>query len=136
MLRAAAPCRKAPSPFTSRGTSMALSELEMARTRRTLEAFMQRRRPPPHLRHEVDLKYRISGQVVELFEVRPVWDRPSEKMERPIAKATFIRTRNVWRVCWRRADRKWHLYEPAAEVPGLPTFLSVVEEDPHGCFWG
>ena len=115
---------------------MALSELETARAKKILGEFIERRRPPPHIRHEVDLSYRVSGQSVELFEIRPVWNRPSEKMEAPVAKATFVRTQNIWRVYWRRADLKWHLYEQTPEVHGLPEFLSVVEEDPHGCFWG
>ena len=98
--------------------------------------FIERRRPPPHIRHEVDIGYRVTGQSVEIFEVRPGWDRPTEKIERPIAKATFVRTQNVWRVYWQRADLKWHLYEPVPKVSGLPEFLSAVEQDPHGCFWG
>lgn len=115
---------------------MALNELETARAKKALGEFMDRRRPPPHVRDQLDLGYRITGQSVELFEIRPVWDRPSEKMERPFAKATFVRTQNVWRVYWRRADLRWHLYEPAAEVSGLPEFLSAVEADSYGCFWG
>jgi hypothetical protein len=115
---------------------MALSELESARAKKILDDFVERRRPPPHIRHELDLGYRVTGQSVELFEVRPAWDRPSEKIERPVAKATFIRSQNVWRVYWQRADLKWHPYEPAREVSGLPEFLFTVEGDPYGCFWG
>jgi hypothetical protein len=56
------------------------------------------RRPPAHIRNELDLGYRISGQSVEIFEVRPQWDDPSQKMERPVAKATFVKTRNCWKI--------------------------------------
>lgn len=115
---------------------MALNELETARAERILGEFIELRRPPPHIRDELDLGYRLTGQSVELFEVFPAWNRSGEKMERPIAKARFIRTQNAWRVYWLRADLKWHLYEPVPEVPGLDGFLSAVEEDPHGCFWG
>lgn len=115
---------------------MALSELETVRARKILGEFIERRRPPAHIRHEVDLAYRLTGQSVEIFEVRPRWERPAEKVESPVAKATFVRTQNLWRVYWRRADLKWHLYEPVPEVSGLPEFLAVVEEDHHGCFWG
>jgi hypothetical protein len=115
---------------------MALSELETARVNKILGEFVERRRPPPHIRHELDLGYRVTGQSVELFEVRLAWDHPGEKFERPLAKASFVRTQNVWRIYWRRADLKWHLYEPIPEVSGLAEFLSAVEEDPHGCFRG
>lgn len=115
---------------------MALTELENARARKTLSAFVERRRPPLHVRPELDFGYRVSGQSVEILEIRPARTRPGETIERPIAKATFVRTQNLWRVYWQRADLKWHPYEPAPVVPGLPDFLFLLEEDPHGCFWG
>jgi len=77
---------------------MALTELENARANKTLGEFIDRRRPAPHVRHELDLGYRVPGQSVEVYEVRPAWDRPGERMERPIAKATFVRTQDVWQV--------------------------------------
>ena len=115
---------------------MSLTELEATRTNKVVGEFIERRRPPPHIRHELDLGYRTTGQSVEIFEVRPVWQRPQEKMEHAVAKATFVRSQAVWKVYWLRADLKWHSYEPAAEVRSLTEFLSVVEEDEHGCFWG
>ena len=115
---------------------MALSEFETARAKKTMDGFLARRRPPMDIRHQLDLGYRISGQSVEIFEVRPVWRSPNEKMEESVAKATFVRTQSVWRIYWQRADLKWHTYEPVPEVPTLPAFLMVVEEDPYACFWG
>jgi len=71
---------------------MAFTELERARCERDLANFLERRRPPPHIRPQLDIGYRISGQSVEIFEVRPDWQNPKEKMEHPVAKATFVRT--------------------------------------------
>ncbi len=115
---------------------MQLTELETAHAKKSLDEFMERRRPPAHIRSQVDLGYRITGQSIELFEIRPVWNQPSKKMENPIAKTTFVRTQKVWRVYWLRADLKWHLYEPNPAVSNVAAFLSVVEKDSHGCFWG
>lgn len=115
---------------------MALSEFETARARKVLGEFIDRRRPPSHLRDEIDIDYRITGQSVEVVTIRPAWDRPNEKIESAVAKATFVRSRQVWRIYWKRADLKWHLYEPAAEVGQLSEFVHVVDEDAHGCFWG
>lgn len=115
---------------------MALTELEAARTKKAVGEFIERRRPPAHIRRELDIGYCITGQSVEIFEVRPAWDNPDEKIERPIAKATFVRTQDIWRIYWQRADLKWHIYEPVAEVAGISQFLEAVEADPHGCFWG
>jgi hypothetical protein len=116
---------------------MAFSELEMARVRKALDAFMVKRRPPAHIRPELDLGSRISGQSVEIFEVRPVWrGRPGEKMEHPAAKATFVRSRGAWRVFWMRRDLEWHGYEPAPEVESIEAFCVLVDEDAHSCFFG
>ena len=97
---------------------------------------MVRRRPPEHIRHLVDLAYRIEKQSVELFEIRAVWGRPGETVESPTAKATYVRTRNVWRVFWRKADLKWHRYDRMPEVTSLPAFLDLVDADRYGSFWG
>lgn len=116
---------------------MALSELESARVRKAVGAFVEGRRPPPHLRPKVDLGFRVSGQSVELFEVRPVWrGPPGEKLEHPFAKATYVRTRGRWRVFWQRRDLKWHGYEPAPEVATIEEFVALVQEDQYACFFG
>jgi hypothetical protein len=76
-----------------------LEEIELARVRRAMDAFMQQRRPPPHIRSKVDLGFRVIGQSIEIFEVRPPWQGPpDEKHESPIAKATYVKARRVWRV--------------------------------------
>ena len=72
---------------------MALTELERARARKTVSAFVEGRRPPHHLRQQVDLAFRLSGQSVEIFEVRQVYGgEPGERIELPVAKATYVRT--------------------------------------------
>lgn len=116
---------------------MPLSEFEVARVKKALDAFMQARRPPPHIRPKLDLGFRISGQSVEIFEIRPPWrGPPQERRESPVAKATYVRSRNVWRVFWQRRDLKWHRYEPASEVRSIEDFASLVAEDRHACFFG
>ena len=86
--------------------TMALAEIEQARVRRAMDAFMQQRRPP------------------------------DEKHESPIGKATFVRARAVWRVFWQRRDLKWHSYEPRPEVKSVEEFTSLVSKDAHACFFG
>ncbi len=116
---------------------MALSELEMARVRKSVGTFVEQRRPEPHIRPQLDLGYRIQGHSVVIFEVRPVWRGAlGEKMEHPVAKATYVRTRDVWRIFWQRADLKWHGYESAPEVVSIDDFLFLVRQDAFACFWG
>jgi hypothetical protein len=116
---------------------MALAEIELARVRKARDAFMQQRRPPPHIRPKLDLGFRVTGQSVEIFEIRPRWRGPAdEKHESPVAKATYARARGVWRVFWQRRGLKWHNYEPKPEVKSVEEFASLVSEDAHACFFG
>lgn len=109
----------------------------MARVQRAMDALMQQRRPPPHVRQTLDLGFRVTGQSVEIFEIRPTWCGPAEeKHESAVAKATYVRTRGVWRVFWQRRDLKWHGYEPRPEVNSIDEFVSLVAEDAHACFFG
>jgi hypothetical protein len=116
---------------------MSLAEIEQVRVRIAMDALMQQRRPPPHIRPKLDLGYRVTGQSVEIFEIRPRWhELANEKRESPVAKATYVRTRRVWRVFWQRRDLKWHSYEPKPEVKSVDEFALLVSEDPYACFFG
>ena len=115
---------------------MAFTELELARHKRDLESFMKRRRPPLHIRDKLDHGYRIVGQSVELFDIRPDFRDPSVKRETSFAKATYVRASDSWRVFWMMSDLKWHGYEPNLVVNSLSRFLEVVHKDEHCCFFG
>ncbi len=88
------------------------------------------------MRDQVDLACKIDGQSVEVFEIRPVYDDPTKKSELPIARTTFVRSKNLWKIFWMKRDLKWHGYEPDLEVKSIDAFLAVVERDQYGCFFG
>jgi hypothetical protein len=115
---------------------MALNDIERKRIENAVAAFVQKRRPAPHIRPELDIGSRVTGQSVEIFEIRPQWNRPDVKREHPVAKATFVRSKARWKIFWMRADLKWHGYEPLSEVDSIEKFLAAVDEDECGCFWG
>lgn len=115
---------------------MAFNDLEKKRIERSLNGFLTKRRPPPHIRPELDIDYRIDGQSVEILEIRPQWNDPSAIHQHSVAKATYVKTQERWKVYWKRADLKWHGYEPAATVATIDDFLAVVDQDAYGCFWG
>lgn len=116
---------------------MAFSEIEQARLRKVVGAFIEKRRPLPHIRNQLDLSYRLVQQSIEIFEVRPKWrGAPGETMENPVARATFVKASGIWRIFWRRADLKWHSYSPAPQVASIEIFLALVAEDKHACFFG
>jgi hypothetical protein len=71
-----------------------------------------------------------------LFEIRPAFQRPNERHEDAIAKATWNKRLGVWRIYWQRADLKWHSYEPVKAVGTLKLFLKTVKEDKFSCFFG
>lgn len=65
-----------------------------------------------------------------------MWNNPKKKMEGAFAKATYVKTKKVWKVFWMRADLKWHSYPPKPTVKHIEEFLDEVENDPHACFFG
>ena len=116
---------------------MAFSEMEQKRCEKIVSAYVEQRRPPPHIRKELDISFRFKGQSVELFEVRPTWQgKPGEFTEHGIFKATFVKRSGTWKLYWLRADLKWHRYEPDPEVETLEDALAVCERDQYGCFYG
>lgn len=115
---------------------VAFDDLERQRVRKAVRSFVEARRPPEHLRGELDLGYRIEGQSVEIFEIRPQWDDPSTKIEGSVAKATYVRSRDVWKIYWKRADLRWHGYHPNPEVETIDEVLTIVDADDHACFFG
>ena len=115
---------------------MAISEFEIKRCEREVEKYLDERRPPAHVRNQLDFGYRIENQSVELFEIRPQWNKPEVKLEIPFAKATFVKKEKLWKIYWQRQDLKWHRYTPAPSIQYFEEFLSIVSEDKKACFFG
>jgi len=88
---------------------MPFTEFETARIEAAMSDFMAKRRPPMEIRDKLDLAYRIEGQSVVIFEIRPFWRDPSETIEGSTAKATYVRKTDRWKIYCNRADMKWHI---------------------------
>lgn len=56
-----------------------------------MENFLARRRPPLEIRDKVDLGWRIEGQSVVIFSIRPMCKDESQKIKEPAAKAIYNR---------------------------------------------
>jgi Protein of unknown function (DUF3024) len=115
---------------------MSINTLQTLEIIEALENFIDKKRPPEHIRKEVDLSYKIEDQSVIIFEIRPKWNNPEVTIECNIAKTTFVKSKNQWNVFWQRADLKWHSYSPNPILETLNQFLKLVEEDKFNCFWG
>ncbi|WP_329909905.1 DUF3024 domain-containing protein [Serratia quinivorans] len=113
---------------------MAFNDLEFHAVKKEVEAFVESRRPPVHIRPELDITYKIDDQTIEILEVRPLWNgKPGEMMERTTAKISYVRSQKVWNVYWMRASLKWELYEKAKT---LGDALEIVHTDQYGYFFG
>ena len=115
---------------------MALSEFEIKRCEKLVGQYVESRRPPAHIRNDLDFAFRIKGQSVEIYEIRPAWREPGVKIESPVAKTTYVKTQQIWKIYWMRADMKWHSYQPNPDVKSIEEFLEIVERDEYGCFYG
>jgi hypothetical protein len=115
---------------------MAISEFETKKHEKALKVFIEKHRPPVHIRKEVDLGFKLENQSIEIFEIRPKWDNPKEKTETPVAKTTYIKASKIWKLYWQRADLKWHSYQPYPQGKNLEEILDVIGEDKNACFWG
>ena len=116
---------------------MAFTEDEIAAHTATLEReFWSRRRPELNIRHMMREGQRIDGQSIELFYVRPRYNDPSRHIEEPIAKLTYVRASDSWRIFWQRADHKWHRYAPHPDAESLAAALRVIHQDANCCFFG
>lgn len=115
---------------------MTLDILKSAEIIGTMENYMAKVRPRPEIRPQLDLGYEIDGQSIILNEIRPFWNDPTKIMTTGYAKAVFVKNKDVWRIYWKRADNKWHLYKPVPVVGELKYFLMIVDDDVHHCFKG
>ncbi|PIQ07614.1 MAG: hypothetical protein COW71_16125 [Ignavibacteriales bacterium CG18_big_fil_WC_8_21_14_2_50_31_20] len=98
--------------------------------------FLLRRRPPEEIRNKVDLAYRIEGQSVFIYEIRPKWDNEKVIIEEQIAKATYVESQKHWKIFWMRGNLEWILYEPIPYVKLISDFFDIVSDDEMFCFFG
>jgi hypothetical protein len=117
----------------------------LAKITAALDNYLERRRPPENIRDQLDIAFKIEGQSVYILEVRPYYDLSLPepcidvsrgKMEIPVAKTTFVKVQNHWKIFWLRSDNKWYSYDPKPIVKSIDEFLKVVEKDEFHCFWG
>ncbi|MCD4772815.1 MAG: DUF3024 domain-containing protein [Bacteroidales bacterium] len=115
---------------------MALTKTQIQEIEKAAAKFMYYHRPPVEIREKLDIGYHIEGQSVYVFEIRPRWDKPEEKIEPLVAKATFVKAKNHWKIFWIRANLKWYHYKPFPYSKNINQFFDVVGEDKLSCFWG
>jgi hypothetical protein len=88
------------------------------------------------LKDQLRFEYEIEKQNVIIFEVRPVWNKPTESLRLPMAKLSFIKSRNIWKLYWKRASGKWEQYKPKQSDKELSVLVQEIDKDTFGCFFG
>jgi hypothetical protein len=48
----------------------------------------------------------------------------------------YVGSQGVWHIFWKRADAKWHRYQPCPQADSLAAALRVIDEDVNCCFFG
>jgi len=116
--------------------AMAFSAAQSGQIASMMDDYIERNRPPEHIRPKLDIGWRFDKQTVYVFEIRPQWNNPSVTDHHDIAKATWVEQAKEWRVYWMRGNLKWNRYNPLPSIGNLQRFLIELEKDPSGCFWG
>ena len=103
----------------------------------TIKQYVESIRPESQeIRAKLDFGYSYDGKITEIYEIRPLWNNPTEMQNIPFAKIRFYKSKQLWNLYWMRASGKWELYEPFAESTHLDKIIEVIREDKHGCFFG
>lgn len=103
----------------------------------TIKNYVESIRPKePEIRNELDFSYTFDGKTAILYEVRPFFDDPKQKMHLEFAKIRFYKSRKEWNLYWMRASGKWEAYEPLAISSHLDKIIQEIKEDKFGCFFG
>lgn len=84
--------------------------------------YEEKRRPAKEIRSELDIGYSYQNYTVEIFEIRPQWNDRSVMQHHSVAKAKYVKSKNVWRIYWMRANLKWTAYQPEPEVKEINRF--------------
>lgn len=114
---------------------MAFNETGLQKIQKEVGALC-RKKSSEALDDQLRFDYKIEKYDVIIYEIRPRWDNPSEITEMPIAKLTFVLSRNIWKLSWQRANGKWVRYKPKESSKDLSDLTRAIESDAQGCFFG
>jgi len=73
---------------------------------------------------------------VILVEERRKFNNPKVWHDVPVAKFTYVKSIDLWRLFCMLRDLAWHGYAPLPQSKDLGTLVEAVEKDPTAIFWG
>lgn len=101
-----------------------------------MKKFLVVVRPPEEDRDELDIAYKIEGQSIIIFELRPQWNKPKTITQYPFAMATYIKAENLWKVFYMSENSNWEVYKQKASVSSIKEFTKLIEDDKYQYFFG
>jgi hypothetical protein len=110
---------------------MILNQFQLREARESAQILLHKRRPPLQERNRRDLCVRVQGTMVHVYWQRRIGNRTKEI---PKARATFIKSKMLWKVSWYRSN-KWYGYQRCKWVPDVRSFYRLLAEDPFRTFW-
>jgi hypothetical protein len=120
---------------------MAFTEMETKRHEKSLENFLHKFRPKLKNKYGIDLSYMLVNQTIEIFRMIPriAIGRPidlSDQYEDKIAKATFVKSKNHWKIYCCYAYVKWLRHRDRPTVRTLNEFYDEVYKEHSGVLTG
>ena len=101
-----------------------------------MDRYLEENRPPEDIRRQLDVGWRLEGQSVYVFEIRPQWNNKNIYHHYDFAKATWVEAQKHWKIFWMRSNGKWYRYDALESAGNLQRFLIEVEKDPYHFFRG
>lgn len=114
---------------------MAFTDIDLHKIKKAV-GVLCKQRTPAHLKDKLRYEYEIEKQNVIVYEVRPAFMQEGEFTKMPMAKLTYVSSRKIWKLFWKRASGKWEKYEPKDEAKELNTLVQEIDQDEYGCFFG
>ncbi len=105
-------------------------------TRATALLLQREDAVPTEVRDQLKLCHRTEGNSIVLFEFRVSFSRPEQWHEEPVAKFTYVQSRNRWRLFWMDSSLKWKGYTKLSQAGTFEELFHEVVTDPLNFFWG
>ena len=91
---------------------------------------------PIHVRDQVKLIHKVTGNKVTLMETRPFYCDPLTWTETPIAQFRFDTKTKKWALYFMDRNSKWHLYDLIKSSADFEDMIKALDSDKTGIFWG
>lgn len=84
--------------------------------------------------HAIDVK--VEGMSLIIYQMMAGFPEGTADVYFPIAKATYRKATDDWKLFWQKRDLKWHGYEIDMVHEDIESVFKAINEDSCCCFWG